>query len=731
MSNARIYRILRHFLVFLSCFVFAYTSGSFIFIQRDSAAESSNISVGVQLNPVIAMSITPSSLLISLKPTPIGVETSDTIEVRVDTNNLVGYKLDISAATSDTNLIHTNNISSIPSTDNLFSAPGALQQNTWGYNTTYSAQDYIRIPNKTTPDTIASTTAPASNDITLVTVGINADTSIPSGTYINTLEFSAVTNPIPTPQITNISPSVVEANETIIINGVNFYGETASSQVLSVKIGTTDCLSFSVISDSEISCIVPDIAGGTHPVIVNTPMGASDSEKTIDISVIATEVWVKAASDLPEAIASIMGPSKNNFIVEVDDNMIPVVNKDTKARHPNNWCNYDSKQWCNAVTVKPTTLDQYKNSPKGTEIIEADILAYWVYIPRYAYEVQRLSPWHKPIANQSPFDIRFETAATPKKTPYSGTYGMSDVPASPDLGSCTSPPSIVVSAESTAGVDYRTDCTGGASGLSREYPVAEPYDRSTWSTHPAFTIDMDSDGTIEPSDGEELNGFWVGKYENGMDTFCTNSATQAHICGNTLIMDGGKNTIGSVASPLGGTEGQEIYIKAAKAPQTLKYAGAKYSQILNFGTNPLGLLGGTSAVAKNEGYNTMNLAHDSQTVQINNRQWGAIAYLSTSIHGIGDEPCTNSDCTSNQKKVRNNAYWNDDMAINTTDITSTPQSPSTIIRLQTGCGPVNVLHDYYGAECNPYHSLMGQLASTTGNIYGVYDMAGGEGPFCG
>ena len=71
-------------------------------------------------------------------------------------------------------------------------------------------------------------------------------------------------------------------------------------------------------------------------------------------------------------------------------------------------------------------------------------------------------------------------------------------------------------------------------------------------------------------------------------------------------------------------------------------------------------------------------------------QWGAVAYLSHSKYGINGEISLNSSST-----------------------------------FTTGCGPQSLGSISYGTTCNSYNTTLGQSASTTGNIYGIYDMSGG------
>jgi hypothetical protein len=82
-------------------------------------------------------------------------------------------------------------------------------------------------------------------------------------------------------------------------------------------------------------------------------------------------------------------------------------------------------------------------------------------------------------------------------------------------------------------------------------------------------------------------------------------------------------------------------------------------------------------------------ASDVDTHMMKNDEWGAVAYLSKSVYGANAEIWNNS----------NNSY-------------------------KTGCAGSSVSATDEGL-CNEYHTETGQKASTTHNIYGIYDMSGG------
>ena len=64
------------------------------------------------------------------------------------------------------------------------------------------------------------------------------------------------------------------------------------------------------------------------------------------------------------------------------------------------WYNYSNKEWANAVMVRTDkdsnvngsrSREQYMSADEGTKILEDDILAYYVWIPRYKYQLFNVS----------------------------------------------------------------------------------------------------------------------------------------------------------------------------------------------------------------------------------------------------------------------------------------------------------------------------------------------------
>ena len=352
------------------------------------------------------------------------------------------------------------------------------------------------------------------------------------------------------------------------------------------------------------------------------------------------------------------GDLKNDCQVDLDANMIPVkyTGTTTNARwtslakpedssNQGNWYNYNNKQWANAITVK----DPSKYKGKDMVVDQADILGYWVYIPRYAYEVMRRDGTDKPVEAQN-FLISFEKTTTPKRYPA----------ACPEKDK-----------------DYRTQC-----GLNRDYVRGHPSNVGTWATHPAFTFGA-----------KELNGIWFAKFETtGTTSQPTVLPNEAHISGNYI----GINGIGSfysVAKSLGVDDPQNVGGKSVSFPQ-----------------------------------NNHNLVRLSSHM-VNNNDWGAATYLSFSKYGVGYNGVQINSQSDNRNNGNGDTYgttgcgpyangYTDSYSANRTESYITYKNISIgALGTQSACSSSNTQRAYNGA--------IGQLASTTNNPTGIYDMSGG------
>ena len=131
------------------------------------------------------------------------------------------------------------------------------------------------------------------------------------------------------------------------------------------------------------------------------------------------------------------------------------------------WYDYGNQKWANAVMVTSSKRDTYMNANAGTVVPEADILAYFVWIPRYKYKL------------------------------FNATYA-----------SGTSAQVIEVTFENETSTTGNVTCTYNTNGAE----TCQNKSNGNWYTHPAFTM-INASGNKT-----ELKGIWVGKFETSGST---------------------------------------------------------------------------------------------------------------------------------------------------------------------------------------------------------------------
>ena len=109
----------------------------------------------------------------------------------------------------------------------------------------------------------------------------------------------------------------------------------------------------------------------------------------------------------------------NGGYPQLDDGMIPVVFDTsngtaikTVSSTDSSWYNYNNKEWANVVLVNETSRSKYLNTT-GVTVSESDILAYYVWIPRYKYKIWSVDNNNKKGKEQE-IDIVFENKTTSK-----------------------------------------------------------------------------------------------------------------------------------------------------------------------------------------------------------------------------------------------------------------------------------------------------------------------------
>ena len=312
------------------------------------------------------------------------------------------------------------------------------------------------------------------------------------------------------------------------------------------------------------------------------------------------------------------------------DGLIPVVYNETTSKwvkadstnENNSWYDYDKKQWANAVLVTSVNRSVYQNAKPGEEILDNDILAFYVWIPRYKYKVWNINKVIRKdsySAQISGIDVIFE-----KDKAKTGNITCTDYSFAIPSGNKNSPNEV-------------------CSGTNGDY-----------YTHPAFTFG-----------DNELRGFWIGKFELSSET-------------PTVDKGGGNSTT----------------LTARILPNVISW---RDNQVSNFST----VIQNMQVSSNIYGLSTDKSTTDSH--MLTNMEWGAVAYLTNSNYGR----CLNGTCT--EVTINNCSTYTTGIGGDTVSASNSSTTCTT--------------------EVNKYNGEKGVLASTTGNVYGVYDMSGGASEY--
>ena len=264
------------------------------------------------------------------------------------------------------------------------------------------------------------------------------------------------------------------------------------------------------------------------------------------------------------------------------------------------WYNYENKEWANAIIL--TDESQNTNYEPGEVIPEEAIESYFVWIPKYRYQIWDLGEYDSLTS--------IDTSKVHEIPIIFGDYNTSD-----DVdGECTTP------------------MTSGETGNCEV---------GDYMTHPTFLS--------IPS-----TGFWVGKFETGYNEATTALEAEQNI-----------------------NDSSRIIVK----PNTYSWRGIQVA---------------------NAFYTSYDYKRELDSHMMKNTEWGAVAYLQHSIYG-----------SATSVRINNNSDYITGYAANN----------------EPTCG-----YTATNEECNRYCNdgtcntayPNSVLASTTGNITGIYDMSGGS-----
>lgn len=362
------------------------------------------------------------------------------------------------------------------------------------------------------------------------------------------------------------------------------------------------------------------------------------------------------------------GDQKSGCKVDIDPHMIPVkytgsetkpewqtVAKSEDATHQGDWYDYNQRRWANAITVKPEALAKYQG--KSVKVDDADVLGYWVYVPRYSYKVRDYSDVDKDSHGvDNNFEIKFERANQPRRS---------------------SSPSDTVDHDT-----YEPDSASKSWG---------------WATPRGFVFG-----------DRDLNGIWLSKYQI---SFANNTA----------------QSLPNQPMLRGGTKDTDLLVKSLTVLQSIGKPDPNHP---NQSAGEVDL----PPVKPN----AHNLAELSSRMP-RSSEYATAIYLAYSKYGIG----LNREHKYTEGKNRGKVKWYDGIQGNNFDL-FTRKDGERIYGSVTGCGPLaDQSTAKYGKEGSAvrggeagtnaacgvdlkhgYYTKLGQLASTSGNQTGIYDMAG-------
>lgn len=160
-----------------------------------------------QYDPSVSISLPTTINFDSIMPTSSGATTTATASLNITTTNTAGYDLYLYSSDGDNSL--RPKVSSLANISSINAIAGdvgltlsSLEPNTWGYNLGAEAPTeatiYSSIPtDNSMPIQTKDTTATAQADDTYtLSFGAKVDTTIPSGTYSDTITIAVVASPL-------------------------------------------------------------------------------------------------------------------------------------------------------------------------------------------------------------------------------------------------------------------------------------------------------------------------------------------------------------------------------------------------------------------------------------------------------------------------------------------------------------------------------------------------------
>ena len=216
--------------------------------------------------------------------------------------------------------------------------------------------------------------------------------------------------------------------------------------------------------------------------------------------------------------------------------------------------------------------------------------------------------------------------------------------------------------------------------------------------HPAFGSDLTQGGW-----GSEITGFWVAKFEAGFPGTENANADPTSI-DYTKVNNSTIAYTSNLAADLE-TEVDSIYGAIIPDETLMKYPVFK-DDVFSYVYATVGDIYGLCKSLNSPG-NPYGFTSGHHTHLIKNSEWGAVAYLAYSKYGRNGTSVT----------INNYVVPEGD---------SRPVLNNSTFFIKTGySSTIDIDAEESSTDVNKYNEGTGYLGSSTGNVYGVYDLSGG------
>jgi hypothetical protein len=345
------------------------------------------------------------------------------------------------------------------------------------------------------------------------------------------------------------------------------------------------------------------------------------------------------------------------------------------------WYDYDLKNWANAKTQDGSM---------------------WVWIPRFAYKITYYTDENK-------------TEVSTEKT----SYGKIEV----------------VFLEGTTDNYYVNGVKKTAQRATSEN--TSPDTTADYTVHPAFT----NESSISYANGgwdSELTGIWVAKFEagyaGGNNTTTAVNSSVAYTSPAALVASEDRGGAGDATDTARNYYKQTGYTTVDNTNGTMTYGSdtTKYSWTngVEYIKYPVfqGLTYSMNYITTSDAYSISRKLTESGNIYglsssnadshlMKNSDWGAVAYLSQSQYGLNGTNIAINNVTLNGSTATIQAV---------TGCASTATNASDASAVTTTIAELNAETT---ANVATWTQMAGTAASSTGTIYGIYDLSGGNWEF--